>query len=80
MGLRITKASMVLLVAGLISACTPKTSESVADSIYTGGNIITINDTQPSAESVAVKDGKILAVGSLKQQCDLHGSWGLIQQ
>jgi predicted amidohydrolase YtcJ len=65
MGLRITKASMVLLIAGLISACNPKTPESVADSIYTGGNIITINDTQPSAESVAVKDGKILAVGSL---------------
>jgi predicted amidohydrolase YtcJ len=41
------------------------TSTSVsADTIYSGGNIITINDAQPSAEAVAVKDGKILAVGN----------------
>jgi len=35
-----------------------------ADTIYFGGNIITINDVQPNAEAVAVKDGKILAVGN----------------
>ena len=35
-----------------------------ADTIYTGGNIITINDAAPSAEALAVKDGKILAVGA----------------
>ncbi|MGD8559439.1 MAG: amidohydrolase family protein [Gammaproteobacteria bacterium] len=34
-----------------------------ADTIYAGGNIITINDEQPSAEAVAVKDGRIIAVG-----------------
>ena len=34
-----------------------------ADTIYTSGNIITINDALPSAEALAVKDGKILAVG-----------------
>jgi predicted amidohydrolase YtcJ len=55
---------MVLIAAGLISACTPKTPRSAADSIYTGGTIVTVNDTQPKAEAVAVKDGKILAVGS----------------
>lgn len=31
--------------------------------IYTGGDIVTINDAQPTAEAVAVKDGKLLAVG-----------------
>jgi hypothetical protein len=36
----------------------------VADTIYIGGNIITVNDAQPSAEALAVKDGKILAVGT----------------
>ena len=36
----------------------------VADTIYTGGDIVTVNDKQPSAEAVAVKDGKILAVGA----------------
>src|SRR5262245_4707805 len=40
------------------------TTEAVADTIYTNGVIITVNDAQPSAEAVAVKDGKILAVGA----------------
>jgi len=35
-----------------------------ADAIYFGGNIITINNAQPSAEAVAIKDGKIVAVGA----------------
>lgn len=34
-----------------------------ADTIYLNGSIITVNDQQPSAEAVAVKNGKILAVG-----------------
>jgi len=36
----------------------------IADTIYQNGQVITINDAQPTAESIAVKDGKILAVGS----------------
>jgi len=35
-----------------------------ADTIYLGGDIITVNDAQPAAEALAVKDGRILAVGS----------------
>jgi predicted amidohydrolase YtcJ len=34
-----------------------------ADTIYHGGPILTVNDLQPRAEAVAVKGGKILAVG-----------------
>ena len=34
------------------------------DTIYSGGKIITINDAQPTAEAVAVRDGKIIAVGN----------------
>ena len=33
--------------------------------IYTGGDIITMDDANPQVEAVAVKDGKILAVGDL---------------
>src|SRR5262245_139545 len=40
------------------------TETAVADTIYTNGEVITVNDAQPSAEAVAVKDGKILAVGA----------------
>ena len=45
-----------------------------ADIIYHGGPIVTVNDAAPSAEALAVQDGKILAVGSkddvLKTQGD----------
>lgn len=34
-----------------------------ADAIYHNGAILTMNDAEPRAEAVAVKDGKILAVG-----------------
>jgi hypothetical protein len=35
-----------------------------ADLIYTNGNVITIDDSHPSAKAVAIKDGKILLAGS----------------
>lgn len=34
-----------------------------ADTLFFGGDIITVNDQQPSAEAVAVTDGKIVFVG-----------------
>jgi predicted amidohydrolase YtcJ len=34
-----------------------------ADAIYINGTVITVNDNQPAAEAVAVKAGRILAVG-----------------
>jgi hypothetical protein len=36
----------------------------VADAIYVGGRIVTVNDAQPNAEALAIKDGKVLAVGA----------------
>jgi hypothetical protein len=36
----------------------------VADTIFTGGPVVTMNDRAPSAEAVAVKDGRIVVVGS----------------
>ena len=39
-------------------------TQAAADTIYVGGDIVTINDAQPTAEALAVKDGKILAVGA----------------
>ena len=35
-----------------------------ADTIYLGGDIVTLNDAQPTADALAVKDGRILAVGA----------------
>jgi predicted amidohydrolase YtcJ len=45
-----------------------------ADIIYLGGDIITLDDTEPSAEAVAVKNGKILAVGNRDQISALRGN------
>jgi predicted amidohydrolase YtcJ len=39
--------------------------QEIADTIYSGGPILTINDSAPRAEAVAVRDGRIIAVGSM---------------
>ena len=44
-----------------------------ADTIYSGGTILTINDAAPKAEAVAVKEGRILAVGSAADIMALKG-------
>ena len=45
----------------------------IAETIYTGGPILTMNDAQPRAEAVAVAGGKIIAVGSLAEVSSLKG-------
>jgi hypothetical protein len=53
-----------MVVAALIATgCGQRPPAVAADTIYVGGSIITINDAAPSAEAVAIKDGRILAVG-----------------
>jgi len=49
------------------AAQSPPAPSGAADLIYSGGPIVTINDAQPSAEAVAVRGGRILAVGSRQQ-------------
>jgi len=53
-------AALVIAAAG----CSRTPSGAAADAIYFGGPIITINDAQPTAEALAVKDGRIVAVGA----------------
>ncbi len=57
--------------------------ELAADTVFTGGPILTMDATAPTAEAVAVRDGRIVAVGtadqvntlvaSTTQQVDLDG-------
>jgi predicted amidohydrolase YtcJ len=47
----------------LLFSADNKDESETADTIYHGGPIITIDDANPRAEAVAVKDGKIIAVG-----------------
>ena len=53
-----------LCIACLVLSTRFSLGAETADAIYLNGTILTINDTLPTAEAVAVKDGKILAVGS----------------
>ncbi|SFT86000.1 amidohydrolase [Sedimentitalea nanhaiensis] len=59
LSLRGALMASVLLAGSVVSA------QEIADTIYSGGPILTIDDDQPNAEAVAVKDGRILAVGAL---------------
>jgi predicted amidohydrolase YtcJ len=63
------KVSAALTVVGLVAlsflaACNSSQPRTSADAIYYGGDIVTMNDAQPTVEAIAVKDGKILMVGS----------------
>ena len=56
-------ASAVLL--GFAVGChSGPPASATADAIYFGGPIVTVNPAQPSAEAVAIKDGKIMMVGA----------------
>lgn len=69
----------LLAIAGILSFGQTGTrspqggSAETADSIYQNGTIITINDSQPRAEAVAVKEGRILAIGSKDQVLKTQG-------
>ena len=47
-----------------------------ADTIYVGGDIVTVNDAQPAVEALATKDGVILAVGSRAELESAHKGAG----
>jgi predicted amidohydrolase YtcJ len=51
----------------------PSFAQEVADRIFTGGPVLTMNDGQPRAEAVAVKDGIIIAVGTTEEIMALKG-------
>ena len=60
----------VFLSAALLIACeaprempTEESTATAATAVYINGDILTMNDTQPVAEALAVRRGKILAVG-----------------
>ncbi|MEE9123790.1 MAG: amidohydrolase [candidate division NC10 bacterium] len=57
-----TKTLFVVFVLVLIGGCS--TDQQSADVAYRNGRIYTVNETQPWAEAVAIKDGKFLVVGS----------------
>lgn len=51
-----------------------KSGSIYADTIFTGGRVITMNGASSRAEAVAVEDGRILATGSREEMAALQGS------
>ena len=67
------KFSTKLLSTLLIFQCAFVFAKSDADMIFYGGDIVTMNKSQATAEAVAVQGGKILKVGSLAELKTLQG-------
>lgn len=67
MSLRPIITLVLVASVALLTGCTEPAPGLTADTIYTGGDIITVNDSQPSVDALAVKDGTILAVGTRAQ-------------
>lgn len=67
------KFSSKLLSALLIVQCAFVFAKSEADMIFYGGDIVTMNKSQSTAEAVAVQGGKIIKVGSLAKLKTLQG-------
>ena len=53
-------------------------ASATADTIYYGGDIVTINDALPYVEALAVKNGKILMVGSRAEVEGVHKGQGTV--
>ncbi|WP_170448021.1 amidohydrolase [Ruegeria arenilitoris] len=62
--MRLLSLSAVSVAAGLTLG-NMALAQQIADTIYTGGPILTIDDARPTVQAVAVKDGRIIAVGEL---------------
>ena len=55
-----------LLAIYIVNVGFPAHSQEFADRIFFGGTILTMDDENSAAEALAVKDGRIIAVGNLK--------------
>ena len=65
--------ALLLAAAALLAVPAPARPADAADIIYSGGPILTMDDGRLRAEAVAVKDGKIVAVGAMAEVKALAG-------
>ena len=88
--MQLIKNYILLAMVAVLLACSPTDNsttgqaeikpapapepEVVADTVYTNGKIYTVNDAQPWAEAVAIKDGRIIAVGNAQDVAAVSGS------
>lgn len=64
--MRLTRRTFLMTTTAVFLAGPGRAQDAeTADTIYSGGPILTMTDAAPRADAVAVKDGRILAVGAL---------------
>jgi hypothetical protein len=68
----VTRFVLALLFSSL--ALGDLLASDTADTIYRGGPILTMDDAAPRAEAVAVRDGRILAVGTSDEVDEFRGA------
>ena len=66
-------ALAALPFAAALAASLPALAQQTADRIWSGGPIITLNDTAMRAEAIAEKGGRIVAVGKRDEVMKLRG-------
>ena len=64
--MKVQFAVILPLIGSLVclSAGRGQAQEGPADVVYINGHIYTVNEAQPFAEAVAIKDGRFMVVGS----------------
>lgn len=69
------KKNLLILLAliSILISCTDSKPIDLADTIYTNGKIYTVNEAQPWAEALAIKEGKFLLVGTNDEILALKG-------
>ena len=73
--MRRTSALFVLLLSFVLSRCTPAPPDVLApDMVLHNGKIVTVDEDFSIAQAVAIKDGRILAVGSDSEILPLAGA------
>ena len=67
-------ATLLAIAAGFMQSLALAAPVTPADAIYTGGTIVTVNEFQPQAEAVAVRGGRIVAVGYRDEVMKMKGA------
>ena len=65
--MKLVKIALSIIPLLIVAACAQRPRSEIADTVYTNGTIYTVNEAQPWAEAVAIKDGKFIVVGSASE-------------
>jgi predicted amidohydrolase YtcJ len=68
-----TRASTAALPILMAAACGPETADDPADLVLVNGTVITLDAAAPEAQGLAVRDGRIVAVGTSREMRDHVG-------